>query len=128
MELRDQRERSEIEELMLQRKGQGSPVSVDDFMQLTLRNLIASMLDIRTLTQQGDQHGNDAPVCHLMACPRLDEFSSAVRHTIKVLHKTKGAFKSKELGALRHQLEAFMDSDDQTQQSEEGKSARPKKG
>lgn len=101
-----------VQELMLQRGTSGSPVSVDDFVQLTLRNLIASMLDLRNLTQQAGAGKNDAPVCHLLACPRLDELSGAVRHTIKVLQKTKGSFKSKELAALRHQLEAFIESDD----------------
>lgn len=113
-----------IEELMLQRSGRGSPISVDDFMQLTLRNLIVSMLDIRNLTQQEKPGGNDTPVCHLLACPRLDEVNTALRHTIKVLHKTKGSFKSKELAALRHQLETFVDGEEYAEQAGDGPSSQ----
>jgi hypothetical protein len=34
----------------------------------------------------------------------------AIRHTIEVLERTKGAFKSKELGALRLFLETLVGS------------------
>lgn len=104
------RELAGVEELVLQRDSKGAPVSVDDFVQLTLRNLVLSALDLRNLTQQSEAHRGEAPVCNLLACPRLDELSDAIRHTIKVLHKTKGSFKSKELAALRRQLESFMDN------------------
>ena len=117
-----------IEELMLQRNRPGSSVSVEDFMQLTLRNLIASMLDLRNLTQEINPESQDTAVCHLLACPRLDELSSAIRHTIKVLHNTKQSFKSKELGALRHQLESFMESDEHTQGAGDGPVSRRRAG
>ena len=32
----------------------------------------------------------------------------SIRHTIEVLERTKGSFKSKELGDLRQSLEAMM--------------------
>ena len=41
-------------------------------------------------------------------CRKLAELTEAVEETIEVLAKTKGAFKSKELGAIRKKLEELV--------------------
>src|SRR3989475_122006 len=58
-----------------------------------------------------DYAGQTMDVCALVRCPRLEAYETALRGTIEVLRKTKNAFKSKELAALRERLEEFLKKD-----------------
>ena len=72
----------------------------------TLRNIIASLEDLGHLGSR--RQGEARRPCHLFDCPRLEALTEALNQTIDVLEKTKGSFKSKELGQLRVKLEEVV--------------------
>ena len=84
---------------------QGGAVPVDMFLALTLRNVMGSLTDLQQLGRALNQQPVEAQPCQLINCPRGAQLSQAVEETIAVLEETKGAFKSKALGDLRHKLE-----------------------
>lgn len=79
--------------------------AVDVFLALTLRNVMGSLTDLEQLGRALNQQPVDTTPCQLINCPRGRQLQAAVDDTIAVLEETKGAFKSKVLGDLRHRLE-----------------------
>ncbi len=100
--LREYRLQVEAQPVAPATEGQG----VDMFLALTLRNVMGSLTDLEQLGRAlaGQQTLQPHP-CQLINCPRGVQLQSAVEETIAVLEETKGAFKSKTLGDLRHRLE-----------------------
>ncbi|MCE2902932.1 MAG: response regulator [Gemmatimonas sp.] len=79
---------------------------VDTFLALTLRNVMGSLTDLEQLSRAlAGQQVAQPHACQLINCPRGAQLQAAVEETIAVLEETKGAFKSKALGDLRHRLE-----------------------
>ena len=74
------------------------------FPELTFRNIVASLSDMKHLAEGLAQNTVEQEACHLFNCPRLDTLSDALMETIDVLEETKSAFKSKKLGELRLKL------------------------
>jgi DNA-binding response OmpR family regulator len=87
----------------------GLPVKV--FLDLTLQNIVEALLDIRNLADAAASREGEQDACHLLGCPRVAALSDAVQQAIAVLEKTKGEFKSKQLGELRRKLEGTMKLD-----------------
>ncbi|MCK5526444.1 MAG: response regulator [Candidatus Latescibacteria bacterium] len=88
---------------------QSSSAPVDAFLELTFQNIVGSISDMKHLTQSIATHNHEGQeVCHLLQCPRLSELSDALSETVGVLEKTRHAFKSKDLGALRKKLEGIV--------------------
>ncbi len=86
--------------------GTDASAGIDMFLALTLRNVIGSISDLEHLGKALSGHGDTQPhPCQLINCPRGAQLQQAVDETIAVLEETKGAFKSKMLGDLRHRLE-----------------------
>lgn len=82
---------------------------VDMFLALTLRNVMGSLTDLEQLGRAlAGQPTSQAHPCQLINCPRGAQLQAAVEETIAVLEETKGAFKSKTLGDLRHKLELLL--------------------
>jgi DNA-binding response OmpR family regulator len=82
---------------------------VDTFLALTLRNVMGSLSDLEQLGRAlAGQQSMPTHACQLMNCPRGAQLQAAVEETITVLEETKGAFKSKALGDLRHKLELLV--------------------
>jgi DNA-binding response OmpR family regulator len=82
----------------------------ETLMDLTLQNIAESLQDVRTFAEVAAQQkspGAAAGPARVASGPLL--LVGAVRETIAVLEKTKGAFKSKELGELRKRLELLVD-------------------
>lgn len=100
--LREYRLQVEAQPVAPATEGQG----VDMFLALTLRNVMGSLTDLEQLGRAlaGQQTLQPHP-CQLINCPRGAQLQLAVEETIAVLEETKGAFKSKTLGDLRHRLE-----------------------
>lgn len=86
----------------------GSQAPVDVFLALTLRNVMGTLTDLEQLGRALNQQPASAHPCQLMNCPRGTQLQEAVAETIRVLEETKGAFKSKALGDLRHKLELLL--------------------
>lgn len=83
--------------------------AVDTFLALTLRNVMGSLTDLEQLGRAlAGQTMTEAHPCQLINCPRGAQLQAAVEETIAVLEETKGAFKSKTLGDLRHKLELLL--------------------
>jgi hypothetical protein len=82
---------------------------VDLFLTLTLRNVLGSLTDLEQLGRALSNQTVSEHPCQLMNCPRGAQFQQAVSETIDVLEETKGAFKSKALGELRHKLELLLE-------------------
>ncbi len=53
-------------------------------------------------------------VCELVRCPRLVAYESLLQETVQVLEKTKRAFKSKDLGAIRDKIETLLNTSKET--------------
>jgi CheY-like chemotaxis protein len=101
---------SRLEQWMTRINGDASAVPVDVFLALTFRNMVGCLTDLRNITEALAAQSPIQQTCHLLECPRLDTLTDAVEDTIRVLEKTKKAFKSKELGGLRRKLEEIVKS------------------
>lgn len=84
----------------------GSPIDV--FLTLTLRNVMGSLTDLEQLSRALNNKDVAHNPCQLMNCPRGTQLQAAVEETVHVLEETRGAFKSKQLGDLRHKLELLL--------------------
>lgn len=72
------------------------------FLELTLRHLMSSLLDLREVVGVLASSPTGAQSVRSL------ELSKAVQETIEVLERTKRVFKSKDLGELRQKLEGVM--------------------
>jgi CheY-like chemotaxis protein len=102
------RELASLEEALEAAPRGSAPPSVDAFAALSVRNIVGSLLDLTHVTEAQASENGDKGACHLLECPRLRALSDAVTRTISVLEGTKSAFKSRELGSLRRELERLI--------------------
>ena len=86
----------------------GFPSPIDDFLTLTFQNIAGALSDLKHLTESFSTGSSHQEVCHLLNCPRLNTLNKTLVETIDILEKTKSAFKSKELGNLRRNLEDLV--------------------
>jgi CheY-like chemotaxis protein len=87
----------------------GFPSPIDDFLTLTFQNIAGALFDLKHLTESfSTGSSSQQEVCHLLNCPRLTTLNKTLVETIDVLEKTKSAFKSKEIGNLRRNLEELV--------------------
>ncbi len=81
--------------------------SAGAFVELTLRNVVGALADLsrlaKLLTKPGPRQDE------ALAWMQLAAAQSVVKEAIEVLKNTKGAFKSKQLGRLRHKLQMVVD-------------------
>lgn len=103
-----QKEVANLEQVLKDKNSGTFSVSVKDFLDLNFRNVVGALSDIKNVTETKTTKDIDLPACHLLSCPRLAELTGAMEDTIKVLEKTKRAFKSKDLGEIRKKLEELM--------------------
>ncbi len=88
--------------------GQASPLDISTFVTLTMRNVFETLFDLQHLTEALASRQPQSNACHLMDCPRVATLVDSLQHTVSVLEATKSAFKSKELGQLRKELEQVL--------------------
>jgi len=82
--------------------------SVSTFFTLAFSNIVRILVDLQNIVEAVAPSEGKQNVCRLLGCPRSIVFIEALRETISVLEKTRSAFKSKELGALRRKLEKIL--------------------
>ena len=82
------------------------PVSL--YLDLTFRNVAGALTDLKQVTEAAAAEKADQETCRLLNCPRLNALTGALSETIDVLKKTKSAFRSKDLAALRRKLEQIQ--------------------
>jgi len=100
-----------VEKAMTDRRQAPSGSTVDAFAELTFRNILDSLSDLKRLARSSQATGDPAQPCHLFACPRLAELTGAVSDAIKTLERTRTAFKSKDIAQLRKRLESLLSED-----------------
>ncbi len=81
---------------------------VNTFFMLTLRNIADALLDLKQLTDELAMQSSEQHVCNLLECSRLNELKDGLVESVKVMEKTKRAFKSKDLGVLRKKLKVLV--------------------
>jgi len=102
------RDLADLEEWANRSAKDGSNVTVSTFLGLTLRNIVEALSDLGQLVDTlAERHGNP-DACHLLQCPRPQALTQVIQEAIEVLEKTKGSFKSKELGELRQKMERMV--------------------
>lgn len=80
-------------------------LSVQQMLGMVLGRMGETLLDLKHLVDLTVAKAGDNPdVCPIQQCPRLELYERAIREGIETLERTKGSFKSKELGELRHRL------------------------
>jgi FixJ family two-component response regulator len=100
----------DMEELLTKENRNGLPVLINGFIELTFRNIIDGLFDIKHITGILAEGDGQEQVCHLFNCPRLESLRKGMAETIEVLEKTKSAFKSRDLGVIRGRLEEIISS------------------
>jgi hypothetical protein len=69
-------------------------------------------MELKHLTDTLISQGDEQYVCNLLNCPSLKTFKGGLFETVKVLKKTKNAFKSKDLAELRKKVETILDDEE----------------
>jgi response regulator RpfG family c-di-GMP phosphodiesterase len=101
------RDLTRISDLMIASYNETYSLPVDAFLTITVNNIVGSIFDIKNLAA-GLSTNETQDACHMMNCPRLENVTSSLVTAIGILEKTKGSFKSRELGELRIQLEQLV--------------------
>jgi DNA-binding NtrC family response regulator len=114
--VRESRERIEqlcrdlggLETVMERGGGMSATVSVTEFLDLCIQNIVNTIADVRHVSIAVRGQDPVTRPCHLLACPQLESLTAALEETISVLRETRGSFKSKTLGDLRRKLESVL--------------------
>lgn len=94
----------------ISRPGVSDAVSVSQMLGLALGRMGETLMDLKHLVDVAAPN-KDSDICPIKSCPRLDAYGRVVQEAIETLERTKGAFKSKELGDLRMKLERTIKGD-----------------
>lgn len=97
-----EQELAHLQRLLTQPSAEGRTTAMRSYLRVTLRNLVVSLVELENLliSDSADAAGSRAV--------ERQELLGALRKTVSVLEKTKGQFKSKELGDLRKEIEAIL--------------------
>ena len=99
-----------IKKLISGESKKSSPVAINTFYDLTLQNIVDCLMELKNLTDTLILQGDEQYVCNLLNCPSLETFKGGLFETVKVLKKTKNAFKSKDLAELRKKVETILEN------------------
>ena len=99
----------DAEEVARVSQNNSSPMPVSAFLDVTLHHIISSLTDLRILTEVLAEERGSPDACGLHDCPRVAALAQAIREAVTVLEKTKGTFKSRQLGDLRRKLEGVIE-------------------
>lgn len=84
---------------------------LDAFLKLTLQNVVNSVSDIRGLTEVLADDTGERYICRILKCPRGEELVEGIREAVKVLERSKSAFKSKALADLKENLLRLLEAE-----------------
>ena len=98
------RDVNQLEALMSRPRHAGETGSTESFLNLTLSNLFAGLVELKQLTEAISQSDSQRGILQGLTLYK------ALQETVAVLEKTKQSFKSKELGELRRKLEGLLHS------------------
>ncbi len=102
---------SELSELAsgFSKAGLSSAVSVQQMLGMVLGRMGETLLDLKHLVDMAAPEKN-SDICPIQNCPRLEMYERIIREGIETLERTKGSFKSRELGDLREKLEQSIEA------------------
>ena len=81
---------------------------IHGLMGMVLGNLASSTMDLKQLFEMSMKLGQTPGPCGVQDCPRLGSYLDTLREGVETLERTKGAFKSKELGELRKKFQSLL--------------------
>jgi len=81
---------------------------VNQLLGIMLGHLAQTLMDLKSLVDLTSSEQPEAGVCMVQHCPRLEAYEHLIQEGIKTLERTKGAFKSRELGDLRQKLSSAV--------------------
>lgn len=93
-------ELAQVEQLVQRSTSQAAGGPMQDFLRVSIRQMILLLTDLERATQSLDQRAADQL--------RQVDHVAALRHTVEVLERTRQNFKSKDLADLRRQLEQLL--------------------
>ena len=97
---------ADIEKNLSSQGGKATSSSAKNFIELIVENAVGALADIKRVA--GPKKDVNRLACRLLDCPTINELVGAMEETIKTLEKTKGAFKSKDLGTMREKIENVL--------------------
>ena len=80
-----------------------------DYLQLLLVNMADNAMEATALLDCLDRDRADQPVRQLSHDPESEALRNAIEESVKVLERTRNAFKSKELASLRRRLTTLLE-------------------
>ncbi len=101
-------ELANIKDLISGKTEKTSSVAINTFYDLTLQNIVDSLMELKHLTDTLISQEDEQYVCNLLNCPSIDTLKGGLLETVEVLKKTKNAFKSKDLAELRKKVETIL--------------------
>lgn len=109
-----------LEQAMRTSQVPGRRVGPDEYLDLTMANVLQSLMELKRfadnlLSENPDEQDGFRPP---------EEFVGALRETVEVLQKTKGSFKSRELGKLRQKIEQVLDESVRIESSSQAQQGR----
>jgi len=82
---------------------------IDAYVAGTLKNVAVSLTELQRLAGVLARHSQQPEPRWICALARTETMADLLRETVDVLERTKNAFKSKQLGQLRHRLQVVLD-------------------
>jgi len=83
--------------------------NIPDFLGFTFKNIADALVDLNNLTKVIAGNNDEQQVCNLLNCPKLSLLQDVLSEVFATLEKTKGAFRSKELGQLSKKLKSIFE-------------------
>lgn len=97
-----EQELGQLQHLLIQPSAAERTSAMRSYLRITLRNLVVSLVELENLLNSDAEGAGGSKVVERQA------LLAALQKTVAVLEKTKGQFKSKELGDLRREIEALL--------------------
>ncbi len=98
-----------IQQMVRETRGFPDRDTAREVLALSLGNIAGMLLDMKAIFELTLDPEADADFGDLhQKSPRVQALEGALRDAIEVLERTKGSFKSKELAALRQELERLV--------------------
>ena len=97
-----EQELGQLQRLLAQPSAAERSSAMRSYLRITLRNLVVSLVELENLLNSDAEGAGGAKAVERQA------LLAALRRTVAVLEKTKGQFKSKELGDLRKEIELLL--------------------
>jgi len=83
--------------------------NIPDFLGFTFKNIADALVDLNNLTKVVVDNNSEQEVCNLLNCPKLILLQDMLSEVFATLEKTKGSFRSKELGELSKKLKSTFE-------------------